>query len=399
MHQHETPPGAAAARHARGAALQHGLRRLAGLLLAMAAMLGALSASAAGGDIRLRLIGHVELPTGTRFDDTEVGGLSGIDRLPDGRFVAISDDRGDPGSRRGPPRFYTLALDYDEQAFREVRLLGHTRLRQPDGQPITVPRSVDPEDIRLLPNGHLAWSSEGVWHADPVRRHAPFVREMRLDGSPVRNFALPALFDLVDQRTRGGRENKLIEALAVTPGGTLFAANEDALLPDGPAASTTNGAWLRLVAFDLATGRAGAQYAYPLPPVPSSGLLGDLTGADNGLVALLALDEQRLIAVERAWAVGVGNTIRLVEMRITPQTTDVRDVAALAGARFQPLERRLLLEMTPRWQGLRIDNIEGIAWGHRLTNGRRSLVLVSDNNFNPLQTTQFIALEVDERLP
>jgi hypothetical protein len=32
-----------------------------------------------------------------------------------------------------------------------------------------------------------------------------------------------------------------------------------------------------------------------------------------------------------------------------------------------------------------------------LTNGNRSLILVSDNNFSSLQTTQFLALEVVPR--
>ncbi len=357
--------------------------------------LPALAAEVTPSDIRLRLIGHQDVPTGTRFQNTEVGGLSGIDRLPDGRFVAISDDRGQPESGRGQPRFYTLALDYDESAFHGLRILAQTPLRQADGREFEAADSVDPEDIRLLPGGTLVWASEGVWHDDPARRHAPFVREMRLDGSPVRDFELPALFDLVDNRTRGGRDNKLFEALAITPGGTLFAANEDALFPDGPMATAERGSWLRLVAFDLVSGRAGAQYAYPLPPIPGGRPGQAPEEGDSGLVAMLALDEQRLLGLERSWVRGVGNTIRLVELRITSQTTDVRHLPALAGASFQPLERRLLLEMPPNWQGLRMDNVEGMAWGHRLANGQRSLVLMSDNNFRSLQTTQFIVLSFD----
>jgi hypothetical protein len=41
-----------------------------------------------------------------------------------------------------------------------------------------------------------------------------------------------------------------------------------------------------------------------------------------------------------------------------------------------------------------VDNIEGISWGPKLANGHRSLILVSDNNFNPDQRTQFLAFEV-----
>jgi len=41
-----------------------------------------------------------------------------------------------------------------------------------------------------------------------------------------------------------------------------------------------------------------------------------------------------------------------------------------------------------------IDNIEGVSFGPDLSHGHRSLVLVSDNNFNPDQITQFLAFEV-----
>lgn len=342
--------------------------------------------------IRLRLLGSHTLPRPLSVEGVPVGGLSGIDRLPDGRFVAISDAR---GGQDGPPRFYTLALDYDQHSVHGVRILGQTLLRRPDGQPFEGAAAVDPEEIRLMPDGQLLWSSEGVWHTDPARTLQPFIRTMALDGRPLREFRLPPAFLLADNRSTGGRSNKLFEALAVTPAGTVVAANEDALIPDGPAASASAGTWLRLVRFDAATGEPGAQHAYPLPPVPTPPRSGPHGAADNGLVALLALDEQRFIGLERAYAAGVGNTVRLVEITITPDSTDVRHLPALAGARFTPVERRLLLELPPQWQGIAVDNLEGLSWGHRLANGRPTLVLVSDDNFNPAQATQFIVLEVE----
>jgi hypothetical protein len=79
--------------------------------------------------------------------------------------------------------------------------------------------------------------------------------------------------------------------------------------------------------------------------------------------------------------------------------TNVAEVPALAGADYKPMTKRLLLNLSklpelgsPRLP--KIDNIEGVAFGPDLPNGHRSLVLVSDNNFNPDQITQFLALEV-----
>ena len=42
--------------------------------------------------------------------------------------------------------------------------------------------------------------------------------------------------------------------------------------------------------------------------------------------------------------------------------------------------------------GIPIDNIEGMTFGPNLPDGRRTLVIVSDNNFSAGQFTQLIAL-------
>jgi hypothetical protein len=44
----------------------------------------------------------------------------------------------------------------------------------------------------------------------------------------------------------------------------------------------------------------------------------------------------------------------------------------------------------------RLDNTEAMAWGPALANGNRTLVCLSDDNFNPTQVTQFVAFEYTE---
>jgi len=44
---------------------------------------------------------------------------------------------------------------------------------------------------------------------------------------------------------------------------------------------------------------------------------------------------------------------------------------------------------------LPLDNVEGMTIGPTLPDGRRSLVLVSDNNFAAAQFTQFLAFALD----
>jgi hypothetical protein len=347
----------------------------------------------------LRWIGSFEISTGTLFEGVEFGGISGLDRAPDGTYWAISDDR---GGERGPPRFYALRLDVDQTGFHGVAIKRMVVLQGPDGQPLpTSGPSVDPEALRVAPNGNLYIASEGHWSRNASARHQPFVREFQTDGRWVRSFELPQAFDYLDNATTGARSNKVWESLAIAPSGAVFVANEEALIDDGPVATPSHGSWLRVLKLDSASGQPGAQYAYALPPIPlrrpSSEGAPAVSRADNGLTDLLAVDETRFIAVERAYVPGQGVTVRLVLIRIEPNTTDVSAFKSLVGAAFQPLSREVLLELPIPLQGLLLDNIEAIAWGPVLANGNRSLILVSDNNFSRLQTTQFLALEIAAR--
>ena len=44
--------------------------------------------------------------------------------------------------------------------------------------------------------------------------------------------------------------------------------------------------------------------------------------------------------------------------------------------------------------GVDPDNMVGMVFGPTLPDGRNLLILTSDNNFNPFQTTQFVAQAV-----
>ena len=61
--------------------------------------------------------------------------------------------------------------------------------------------------------------------------------------------------------------------------------------------------------------------------------------------------------------------------------------------RFDPVEKALIFEFDDL--GIPIYIIEGMTFGPDLPDGRRSLVIVSDNNFSPGQFTQFIVLALD----
>ena len=67
--------------------------------------------------------------------------------------------------------------------------------------------------------------------------------------------------------------------------------------------------------------------------------------------------------------------------------------AAAARTRMLAMER-LILDLQAAGARGPIDNLEGMAWGPVRPDGRRTLVMVTDDNFSPQQVTQVLAFEV-----
>ncbi|MDP2820301.1 MAG: esterase-like activity of phytase family protein [Polaromonas sp.] len=356
-------------------------------------------ASATTAFSRLRLIGEARLPHRLQFQGTTVGGLSGIDYDPvSGLYYLISDD----GSHFNPARFYTARIALQANRLGAPELTAVTTLRQADGsaypsalQGIQVP---DPEAIRWRASSQtLLWTSEG--HA--LTGAAPALRESRADGSLVREFSLPAMFDF--QLTQGPRINLTLEGLALSPDGSrAWVAMEGALRQDGPLPSVqAPGGPCRFTEIDLASGKVLRQIAYVPDAIPRAALP-PATHADNGVTEILMLDAHRLLVLERAYMAGHGpdsaNSLRLYLID-TRGGSDTLNLPALQPGNHQPVAKVLLADFSaftgagpgPRLD--RLDNTEGMCWGPRLANGNRSLHFISDDNFGPRQITQWLAFE------
>ena len=368
-------------------------------LLAGAAALCATAASGcrsvaapvpATGRQRLRLLGEATFPVRMKFKGTTFGGLSGLDFDPvSGLWAALSDDR----SELEPARFYTLRVQIHDGQRMVVEPLDVITLRQAAGTPFP-PRSaggevVDPEAMRLLPGGRgLLWASEG----DPKVNQSPGLREARIDGSHVRDFTLPPMLQLGPRPGIGPRDNLSFEGLALTPDARgAWVSMEAALQQDGPVPKVgAEGGPCRLTLFDLASGRATRQIAYIPDAIPSAPpMLGGF--ADNGISEILMIDARRMLVLERAFMMGIGNSLRLYEID-TEQASDTLAADKLVAGQYRPAAKRLVADFSQ--VGLaHLDNTEAMTWGPPLPNGQRCLVFVSDDNFNPLQITQFAAFE------
>lgn len=350
-------------------------------LSAVAGLTGCISTQAATPAPRLRLIGEARLPHKLPYKNTTVGGLSGIDYDPaNGTYFLLSDD----GGRQSPPRFYTARLALTPDRLGEIELTGVTFL-----QGLTSP---DPEAIRWhAPSQSLLWTSEG----NVLLTAPPSLQQTRLDGTLARTFELPAMFGF--GLVSGARINKTFEGLAITPDRqTAWLAMEAALRQDGPEPSLqAPGGPCRFTQIDIASGRTLRQIAYvpdaiPRAPSPFS------ADANNGVVEVLMLDANRMLVLERAYMAGLGdrqrNSMRLYEIDMR-QATDTLGIAALKPGNHTPARKTLVADFASFAALTRLDNTEGMCWGPTLPNGNRTLLFVSDDNFNPRQITQFLAFE------
>jgi endonuclease/exonuclease/phosphatase family metal-dependent hydrolase len=351
------------------------------------------SAAAFGNSVsQMEFLGEARLVGGLQVDASVVGGLSGITYDAErGVYYAVSDDP----SGRSPARFYTLEIDLGEGRLARdgVRVLGKTLIRDRTGGPMPE-LTVDPEGIALLDHDTLFISSEGQIRSGVP----PFVRRFSLDGSFETELELPDRYRPDPEGDRGPRHNFGFESLTLSPDRQiLFTALENALLQDGAQAALAIRSPSRLLEFDTATGMMRGEYLYLTEPVAYAATLPD--GLEvAGLVDLLALDETSLLSMERSFSMGPGNVIWIFEIGIDG-ATDVSRWPALSGIDLDsviPVRKELLLDL--RELGIYLDNLEGMTLGPNLADGRQTVILVSDDNFNPvLQVTQFLAFAIDQR--
>lgn len=389
--------------------IQHTLRALA---LAMAALSApAYANDLSAGTFQLNYLGQQIVTSGTQFAGTTVGGLSGLDYIAaSNSYIAISDDR----STINPARFYGLNLDISKfqrsatPGSAGVSFNSVTTIQQAGGTAFT-PNTVDPESIRYdSVRNSIYWSNEGQRSAAGFQ--SPTVREMRADGSYVRDFNVPANYvpsgsaSGLSAGDKGVYNNLAFENLTISHDGkTLYTATENGLAQDSLPSSVSNGSSSRILSFDIANGQSGAQYVYQVAPVVvAPNPAGQF--ATNGLTDFISVGDRQFITIERSFATGAqtpgtpvtGNSIRLFYADAR-NATDVSSFESITGLPIQSVNKTLLLDLSTLknddGSALALDNIEGITFGPQI-NGKSTLLLVSDNNFSGTQFTQFVALQI-----
>lgn len=333
-------------------------------------------------------MGQANLATGLLYNNTEVGGLSGITYNPEQQvYYAISDDP----SNINKARFYTLNIDLSSGSLSEtgVSVIGVTPLLTEIGETFTTD-SLDPEGIAFYRNSIFIASEGNFYQNIPA-----FIKEFSLEGKLLHSLPIPEKFmDKNGNKNQGLRSNLSLESLTITPDQNyLFTATENALIQDGDKASLDRGTPSRILRYNLQTDQPDREFLYLTDPLANSSFIAEQYNR-QGLVDLLAIDQQHLISLERSFSLGLGYTIKLFLVNLEP-ADNIQNVTSIkqVNSEIIPAEKTLLLNLNSL--NILIDNIEGLTWGSPLPEGGRSLILISDNNFMSLQTTQIIALRIN----
>lgn len=291
----------------------------------------------------------------TTFEGTYVGNLSGLAVDPDGRIDALSD------------RSSLLALDAVT-----LRPTGVVPLTDSDG------KALDSEAVAVDGNGTRLITSEVE----------PSIRRYTRDGKLVDSLPVPDELRVTPEGMAS--KNLTFEGLTLASGDSTLVASMEGPIAGDAADLVRFQTWT----FSGTRFRPDRQFGYRVDP-------------DLGVSEIAALDDGRLLVLERGFKPGFGNTIHLYLADPRP-ATDVSEVRNLTRTPDVRLPDKILLAdigHCPRLGATArqtqpnplLDNIEGMTVTARRPDGSLGVFLVSDDNEDPNQTTRLYQLTV--RLP
>ena len=325
----------------------------------------------------LQFLGQAGFPANETFGGTLVGGLSGLTYAGNSIYYAISDGRNIPGASPGPSRFYTVTIPNVSSGSLAggVTFTGVTQIGNPPSSYPFAADTSDTEGIGFI-GSNVFVSSEGNFSTNTQ----PFFNSFAI-ATGFQNLVLPIdspKYDVSAATTSGIRNNQAFESLTITPSQSfLFTATENALEQDGPASDTTAGARSRIVRYNLATNTANGEFLYNTDP-------------RNGISEVLAVDDNTLLVLERFLDLSTNppsGDLKLYQISLNG-ATDIQNntgltVSGLAG--ITPVSKTPIATAAYFFSSgspALIDNFEGMTFGPSQTaTGKRTLILVSDNNF------------------
>jgi len=398
------------------------------LIKYFAAVTFMLSAASAFAEDGFELLGTIELPgngsdASGLTDQLEegkrhnlLGGFSAMEYVGNDEYLILPDRGPGDGANSYRCRFHKLQIAIDLEAKTKVSakltdtiflttadgepLIGHAKAFARDGEGET--RRFDPEGIRLLGKQSLVISDE----------YGPEVTVFSMAGVKQRDFSVPdsykATYASVDpleeaaKNNKGRQPNGGFEGLAITPSGKkIIALIQRPLIQDSVDTGDDDkrdGIHCRMVEFD-STGQPGKEYVYTLD---KSGL---------GQSEMLAISETEFLVLERDSKPGMEAKSKRLYLIDTRNATDVSKIASLpAGAldsstgdtTIRSVDKRLFLDLLAPESGIERASIgkkqECLTFGPTLADGRRTLIIGTDNDFMEDVPSVFYVYAIDPKL-
>ncbi len=372
---------------------------LAAGLLAGCASRPSHTATTEGRGGQLRLLGAAAYPAGALAmpDAPRFGSVSGLARdARTGQWVGAIDET-------SPVRLGWMDITFGPAI--TITPLRFTPLGPSPSVSAETFAGLELEALAVLPDGSFAVTTEG-YHDAVNLVHQPVVVFVNRDGTVAGEVHPRAHFTIrPGDRTWGVRHNLGLESLTRAPDGRLLSGLEQPLVQDGPMSSTGAGGVVRLLEFleHPVTGWApGREWAYRLEPTPVvRGYDRPCADGENGLSDMLALTNDRWLMLERACLLGAPdapafNPVRVFEVTVK-DAADVSGMPSLAGRTPRLVTKRLVLDVGALLPGLppRLapgSNFEALALGPLGPRGEVTVVLMSDDNLRPSQTTAVLWL-------
>jgi len=329
------------------------------------------------------------------------GGISALEYTGAGnRFLALPDRGPDDGATEYECRLHVvdIAIEPGADAPVQVRLKQTLLFRDNAGRCFSGSSKVltstaesagrlDPEGIRIGADGSLFVSDE----------YGPQLLQFDGQGTEVRRFTLPQHLQIthasadkateIATNTQGRVSNRGMEGLALSSDGQkLVGIMQSCLLQDG---EKNDRGWIvgnytRIVEVTIATGEV-REFAYPMEK------------ATNGISEILACGPNQYLVLERDGEAGLAATSKKVFLADLSKATDIanhdRIPADQLPTGIQGATKALFLDLlSPQlpFAGESLpEKMEGLTFGPRLPDGRRTLVIAVDNDFESDFATRF----------
>ena len=337
-----------------------------------------------------------------------LGGISAIDRIGQtDEYLALSDRGPNDGAVPYQDRVHRLRISIEPNATEPVRveLLATILLRDIKGRPFVGLASafdatedcagrLDPEAIRVTKDGTFFVSDE----------YGPRILQFAADGEQRAEVATPDGFHVthaaadedeeIAANSRGRLTNKGMEGLALFGDQALAGLMQYPLIQDSKknAKGKFKGRNCRLFTVNT-DGSDPHQYVYSL----------DDTGYK--LSEILAVDNHRFLAIERDGEAGQAAKFKRITEIDIAGATDIAQLESLPAGdlpqSIRPVKKSTAIDLLDPRFGLNNETMpekfEGLCWAKDLPDGRRTLLITVDNDFQTNMPTRVYAFALPAR--